>query len=75
MPMESHVPLAAQHDGQVTSLEGTESGRLLFTGSEDGMVLAHDLRMHDPTRVLWHHKAGGWQEAAGRGGHRVSGEL
>ncbi|GFH05689.1 WD_REPEATS_REGION domain-containing protein [Haematococcus lacustris] len=41
------------HEGHVNCLEGSHSGRMLFTGSGDGLVLAHDLRMRDPTSVLW----------------------
>lgn len=43
------------HDGPCTCLEGTQNGKMLFTGSADGLVLAHDLRMKDPSMVLWHH--------------------
>ncbi len=39
------------------SLEGTHSGRLLFTGGADGLLMAHDLRMKEASRVLWHHNA------------------
>ncbi|KAL6753091.1 WD40-repeat-containing domain protein [Haematococcus lacustris] len=46
------------HEGHVNCLEGSHSGRMLFTGSGDGLVLAHDLRMRDPTSVLWHFNAG-----------------
>lgn len=43
------------HEGPVTALEGSRSGRLLFTGGGDGLVLAHDLRMKRGSRALWHH--------------------
>lgn len=46
------------HDGHVASVEGTQNGRMLFTGAVDGLVMAHDLRMRDPSCVLWHHKGG-----------------
>ncbi|KAL6753086.1 WD40-repeat-containing domain protein [Haematococcus lacustris] len=46
------------HAGHVNCLEGSHSGCMLFTGSGDGLVLAHDLRMRDPTSTLWHFKAG-----------------
>lgn len=37
---------AALHEaGSVAAVEGTRNGRLLFTASADGLVLAHDLRM------------------------------
>lgn len=54
------VPLQFQnlHEGNVSCLEGTYSGKLLFTGGADGLLMAHDLRMKDPSRVLWHHNAG-----------------
>ena len=39
-------------------MEGTYSGKLLFTGGADGLLMVHDLRMKDPSRVLWHHNAG-----------------
>ncbi len=42
----------------MTCIEGAQSGRVLFTGGGDGLVLAHDLRMREPTMVLWHHSAG-----------------
>ncbi|GIL84995.1 hypothetical protein Vretimale_9843 [Volvox reticuliferus] len=46
------------HDGAaVACLEGCRSGRLLFTASGDGLLLAHDLRMKQGSRVLWHHNA------------------
>lgn len=45
------------HEGNVSSLEGTHSGRLLFTGGADGLLMAHDLRMKEASRVLWHHNA------------------
>ncbi|GFR44175.1 hypothetical protein Agub_g5350, partial [Astrephomene gubernaculifera] len=49
---------AGLHDGgAVGCLEGCRSGRLLFTGSGDGLLLAHDLRMKQGSRVLWHHRA------------------
>ena len=47
------------HEGGVSCLEGGHSGRMLFTGASDGLVLAHDLRMKDPSMVLWHHNAAG----------------
>lgn len=43
------------HEGSVSCLEGTHSGRLLFSGGADGLLMAHDLRMKDPSRVLYHH--------------------
>lgn len=46
------------HEGHVSCLEGTHSGRLLFTGAADGLVMAHDLRMRDPSAIQWHHNAG-----------------
>jgi hypothetical protein len=42
----------------VSCLEGTHSGRLLFSGGADGLLMAHDLRMKEASRVLWHHNAG-----------------
>lgn len=42
----------------MSCVEGTYSGKLLFTGGADGLLMAHDLRMRDPSRVLWHHNAG-----------------
>ncbi|GLI66981.1 hypothetical protein VaNZ11_011076, partial [Volvox africanus] len=49
---------AGVHDGAaVACLEGCRSGRLLFTASGDGLLLAHDLRMKQGSRVLWHHNA------------------
>ncbi|GFH25331.1 WD_REPEATS_REGION domain-containing protein, partial [Haematococcus lacustris] len=45
------------HTGHVNCLEGSHSGHMLFTGSRDGLLLAHDLRMRDPTSTLWHFKA------------------
>ncbi len=33
------------HAGEACALEGSRSGRLLFTGGQDGLVIAHDLRM------------------------------
>lgn len=33
------------HEGSVSCLEGTHSGRLLFSGGADGLLMAHDLRM------------------------------
>lgn len=46
------------HEGSVSCLEGTHSGRLLFSGGADGLLMAHDLRMKEASRVLWHHNAG-----------------
>eukprot|EP00775_Hariotina_reticulata_P009993 gene9993-10148_t len=46
------------HEGSVLCLEGTHSGRTLFTGGADGLLMGHDLRMKDPSRALWHHNAG-----------------
>eukprot|EP00197_Chlamydomonas_leiostraca_P015344 CAMPEP_0202861150 /NCGR_PEP_ID=MMETSP1391-20130828/2639_1 /ASSEMBLY_ACC=CAM_ASM_000867 /TAXON_ID=1034604 /ORGANISM="Chlamydomonas leiostraca, Strain SAG 11-49" /LENGTH=547 /DNA_ID=CAMNT_0049540483 /DNA_START=115 /DNA_END=1759 /DNA_ORIENTATION=+ len=43
------------HEGHVTCVEGSMNGRMLYTGAADGLVLAHDLRMRDPSCVLWHH--------------------
>jgi hypothetical protein len=40
------------HEGPVSCLEGTHSGRLLFTGGSDGLLLAHDLRMKEPSRCV-----------------------
>lgn len=37
------------HEGSVSCLEGTHSGRLLFSGGADGLLMAHDLRM----KVRW----------------------
>lgn len=42
----------------MSCLEGTHSGRLLFSGGADGLLMCHDLRMKEPSRVLWHHNAG-----------------
>jgi hypothetical protein len=33
------------HAGEACALEGCHSGRLLFTGGQDGLVIAHDLRI------------------------------
>eukprot|EP00878_Enallax_costatus_P004696 GHUV01004944.1.p1 GENE.GHUV01004944.1~~GHUV01004944.1.p1 ORF type:complete len:937 (+),score=344.31 GHUV01004944.1:194-3004(+) len=46
------------HEGNVSCVEGTYSGKLLLTGGADGLLMVHDLRMKDPSRVLWHHNAG-----------------
>ncbi|KAJ9521149.1 hypothetical protein QJQ45_022853 [Haematococcus lacustris] len=47
------------HSGHVNCLEGSHSGCMLFTGSvRDKLLLAHDLRMKDPTLPLWRFKAG-----------------
>lgn len=46
------------HDGHVSCLEGTQNGKMLFTGAGDGLILAHDLRMKDPSCVVWHHNNG-----------------
>ncbi|KXZ53795.1 hypothetical protein GPECTOR_6g713 [Gonium pectorale] len=49
---------AGLHDGgAVAVIEGDRSGRLLFSGGGDGLLLAHDLRMKQGSRVLWHHNA------------------
>jgi hypothetical protein len=29
----------------------------MFTGGGDGLVLLHDLRMRDPSSIVWHHNA------------------
>lgn len=41
----------------MSCLEGTRNGKLLFSGGADGLVLAHDLRMRDPSAIVWHHNA------------------
>ncbi|WIA30910.1 hypothetical protein OEZ86_000962 [Tetradesmus obliquus] len=46
------------HEGSVYCLEGTHCARLLFSGGADGLLMAHDLRMKESSRVLWHHNAG-----------------
>mmetsp|Transcript_18851 Transcript_18851/g.40588 ORF Transcript_18851/g.40588 Transcript_18851/m.40588 type:complete len:567 (-) Transcript_18851:1282-2982(-) len=46
------------HEGHVCCVEGTQNSRMLFTGAGDGLVLAHDLRMKEPSCVMWHHNAG-----------------
>lgn len=46
------------HEAQVSCLEGSHNGRLMFSGGADGLVMAHDLRMKDPSAILWHHNAG-----------------
>uniref|UniRef100_A0A383VA13 Uncharacterized protein n=1 Tax=Tetradesmus obliquus TaxID=3088 RepID=A0A383VA13_TETOB len=46
------------HEGSVSCLEGTHCARLLFSGGADGLLMAHDLRMKESSRVLWHHNAG-----------------
>lgn len=66
----------------MSCLEGTHSGRLLFSGGADGLLMAHDLRMKEASRVLWHHNAGvnglaledPWlvSAASGRDWHMVS---
>ncbi|KAG2494376.1 hypothetical protein HYH03_007433 [Edaphochlamys debaryana] len=49
---------AGLHDGgAVSAVEGCRSGKLLFTAAGDGLLLAHDLRMKQGSRVLWHHNA------------------
>lgn len=40
------------HEGHVACVEGTLDGRLLFTGAADGLLMAHDLRMRDPTVIM-----------------------
>ncbi len=45
---------AALHEaGSVAAVEGTRNGRLLFTASADGLVLAHDLRMKQVGVASW----------------------
>ncbi|WIA11004.1 hypothetical protein OEZ85_011161 [Tetradesmus obliquus] len=46
------------HEGSVSCLEGTHCARLLFSGGADGLLMAHDLRLKESSRVLWHHNAG-----------------
>lgn len=46
------------HSGCVAAVEGCQSGRLLFSGGHDGLVMWHDLRMKRPSAVTWHHNAG-----------------
>lgn len=48
------------HKARVDALEGTLNGRMMFTGSADGLVLSHDLRM----KVRGPAPAGGMRQAA-----------
>lgn len=33
------------HAGEACAVEGSRNGRWLFTGGQDGLIIAHDLRM------------------------------
>lgn len=44
---------AGLHEGHVACLEGTQDGKLLYTGAGDGLIMAHDLRMKEASVVIW----------------------
>lgn len=46
------------HQGKVTCLEGTRNGKMMFTAAGDGLIMAHDLRLRDPSVLVWHHVSG-----------------
>lgn len=58
MSLPSLLQFQNLHEGSVSCVEGTHSGKMLFSGGADGLLMAHDLRMKESSRVLWHHNAG-----------------
>ena len=47
------------HDeSKVIAVEGTQNSEMLFTAAGEGLVMAHDLRMKNGSRLIWHHNAG-----------------
>ncbi|GAX79892.1 hypothetical protein CEUSTIGMA_g7332.t1 [Chlamydomonas eustigma] len=46
------------HQSGVQSLEGSQNSKILYTAAGEGLVMAHDLRMKNPSRILWHHNSG-----------------
>ena len=45
-------------DSNVMAVEGTQNSEMLFTAAGEGLVMAHDLRMKNGSRLIWHHNAG-----------------
>ena len=46
------------HQGSILCVEGTQNSKMLFTAAGEGLVMAHDLRMKNSSRLIWHHNAG-----------------
>lgn len=45
-------------EGHVSSMDGSQNGKMIVTGAGDGQVLLHDVRAKAPVAELWHHQAG-----------------
>jgi len=51
------------HQSNVLAVEGTQNSKMLFTAAGEGLVMAHDLRMKNGSRLIWHHNAGGFSDS------------